>query len=201
MVRRLEDRVSRQTVLAPFDGVVVEEHTEVGEWVLKGGPVAELVDISSVRVRVPVPEQYVVEIAKGQKVPVRIDALGAGTVKGTVSAVIPMGDSQSRTFPVEVAVDNPKRLIRPGMTARVALSVGAPRSESLVPKDALVPRAGRTLVYAVVDGQAVEVSVEVVGYQGGSAAVRGTLPPGAPVIVRGNERVRPGQPVRTGEGE
>ncbi len=195
-VRLLEDRFARQTVRAPFDGVVVEEHTEVGEWVPKGGPVARLADHATVLVRVPVPEQYVVEIAVGQAVPVRIDALGGREFRGTVHAIIPVGDPQARTFPVEVEVKNPQGQIRPGMTGRVALRLGEPRPERLVPKDALVPRGPRTLVYAVVDGAAVEVAVEVVGYKGDRAAVRGPLPPGAPVIVRGNERVRPGQPVQ-----
>jgi RND family efflux transporter MFP subunit len=184
VVRGLEDRVSRQTVRAPFDGVVVEEHVEVGEWVLKGGPVAEVSDLTSVLVRVPVPEQYVVEISRGQKVPVHFDALPKSQFRGTVAAVIPMGDPQARTFPVEVGVPNPKRRISPGMSGRVAFPVGGSRTELLVPKDALVPRGGRTLVYAVVEGRAVEVPVEVVGYQKGSAAI---------------ERVRSGQPVRTAE--
>lgn len=195
-VRLLEDRFARQTVRAPFDGVVVEEHTEVGEWVPKGGPVARLADFATVLVRVPVPEQYVVEIADGQAVPVRIDALGGREFRGTIRAVIPVGDPQARTFPVEVEVQNPQGQIRPGMTARAVLRLGEPRLERLVPTDALVPRGARTLVYAVVEGAAVEVPVEVVGYKGDRAAVHGALPPGAPVIVRGNERVRPGQPVQ-----
>ncbi|MDW7710566.1 MAG: efflux RND transporter periplasmic adaptor subunit [Deferrisomatales bacterium] len=195
-VRLLEDRVSRQTVRAPFDGVVVEEHTEVGEWVPKGGPVARVADLAAVLVRVPVPEQYIVEVAEGQVVPVRLDALGGTEFQGSIRAVIPAGDPQARTFPVEVEVQNPQRLLRAGMTARVVLQLGESRRELLVPTDALVPRGMRTLVYAVVDGAAVEVPVEVVGYQGDRAAVQGALPPDAPVIVRGNERVRPGQPVR-----
>jgi len=196
-VRLVEDRRNRQTVRAPFDGVVVEEHAEVGEWVAKGGPVAEVADYATVLVRVPVPEQYVVEIAENQGVPVTVDALRGREFRGVVRSVIPLGDPQARTFPVEVEVKNPQGQIRPGMTARVAFQVGEPRQELLVPKDALVPRGARTLVYAVVDGAAVEVPVEVVGYKGGRAAVRGPLPPGAPVIVRGNERVRPGQSVQT----
>lgn len=195
-VRLLEDRYARQTVRAPFDGVVVEEHTEVGEWVAKGGAVARLADHAVVLVRVPVPEQYVVEIAEGQTVAVRIDALGGREFRGTVRTVIPAGDPQARTFPVEVEVRNPQGQLRPGMTARVALALGTPRPERLVPKDALVPRGARTLVYAVVEGAAVEVPVEVVGYKGDRAAVQGSLPPGAPVIVRGNERVRHGQAVQ-----
>lgn len=196
--RLLEDRVGRQTVRAPFDGIVVEEHAEVGEWVAKGGAVAQVADQETVLVRVPVPEQYVVEISAGQGVPVTVDALGGREFRGIVSAVIPTGDPQARTFPVEVEVKNPQGQIRSGMTARVLFRVGDPRPEQLVPKDALVPRGGRTLVYAVVEGAAHEISVEVVGFQGDRAAVRGALPPGAPVVVRGNERLRQGQPVREG---
>ena len=196
-VRLLEARIGRQTVRAPLGGVVVEEFAEVGEWVEKGGAVVRLVDIASVRVRMPVPERYVVQIREGAEVPVRFDALPGREFRGPVMAIIPLGDPQARTFPVEVAVRNPGGDIRPGMTARATFHVGRSQAETLVPKDALVPKGPRTLIYMVVDGKAVEVPVQVVGYRGAKAAVRGDLPPGAPVIVRGNERVRPGQAVAT----
>lgn len=197
-LRLLEDRVARQTVRAPFTGAVIEEHAEVGEWVQKGGAVSQIADYATVLVRVPVPEQYVRMVSKDLELAVEFDAVPGKGRRGRVAAVISAGDPQARTFPVEIEVENPRRQIRPGMTGRVSIPIGQASSEILVPKDALVPKGPRAFVYAVADGKAVEVPVEVVGYQGDKAAVRGDIPPGAPVIVRGNERVRPGQPVRTG---
>ena len=66
-----------------------------------------------------------------------------------------------------------------------------------IPQDALIPNGRRYTAYKVVDGKAVPVDVEIVSTFAGMAAVRGPLKAGDQVVVEGNERLRPGQPVRT----
>ena len=59
-----------------------------------------------------------------------------------------------------------------------------------------MPAGNDRMVYLVADGKAVPVIVSVEGYYNGDAAVKGRLEPGALVVVRGNERLRPGQAVK-----
>ena len=69
----------------------------------------------------------------------------------------------------------------------------------LLPKDAIATAGTNKLVYLVADGKAVPVSVEILGYYDGNVAVEGNLKPGAKVVIRGNERLRPGQAVMVSE--
>jgi RND family efflux transporter MFP subunit len=198
---RAEDRAGRTTVRAPFAGVVVGERTEVGQWVGVGGVVAELAELAHIDVVVPVPEAQLGRIARGVTVRVQLDALPGRTIAGRFHAVVPRGDEASRTFPVLVAVANDDGAILAGMSARVVFPVGEARSTLLVAKDAYVPAArGNGHVVRVKDGVAEVVPVTVLHGVDDRFAVApaggATLAAGDRVVVRGNERVRPGQSVR-----
>ena len=195
-VARLGDEITRMTIVAPFDGVVTAEQTQRGQWVAKGGPVVEIVDLSRVEIAVPFPERAVGRLRPGTPAEVRFDALGDRTSTGEVIAIVPQGDVASRTFRVKVRVANPDRAIKAGMFARVSFGVGGRREAILVPKDAVVHRAGTTLVY-VVNGETVhEVQVQTGAAQGSAVEVAGGLRPGEMVVVRGNERLRDGQRIQ-----
>jgi RND family efflux transporter MFP subunit len=202
-IRVHEDRLARLVVRAPFSGQVVAERTEVGQWLGEGDPVAVLVDLAEIHIQVAVPERQVAQVVVGGDVKVTIDALGEAVFTGRVQAVVPRADKASRSFPVEVAVTNPQRRILAGMLARVTFFLGQPRLTLLVPKDALVPQPqGDGHVVRVSDGQTSIVPVKLLGSFGDRFAVEaigGSLEAGDRVIVRGNERVRPGQSVREAE--
>jgi multidrug efflux pump subunit AcrA (membrane-fusion protein) len=81
------------------------------------------------------------------------------------------------------------------MTARVLLPVGAPRTSIAVPRDAIVLGPQGAAVYVVREGIAHAVPVSTGAAEGQLIEVRGELRAGERVVVRGNERLRPGQPV------
>ena len=193
----LEDRLAHMAVRAPFGGRVVAERTEVGAWVGVGDPVAEVAALDPVRIRLPVPEQTVTGLKVGQAVTIRADAVDQ-TRTGRIVAIVPRADAQARTFPVEVAVANPDGRLLPGMIAHATLPGPRVADALLLPKDGVVAGRHGDTVVRVADGVAEVVAVEVVGATGSRLAVRpvrGTLIAGDRVVVRGNERLRPGQPV------
>ena len=192
----LKDDIKKKSVVAPFSGFVAEEHTEVGEWLPVGGPVVTLVDLSRVRITVDVPERYVVKISPGSSVRIQVDSLSEQPFQGNVSAILPEGDPNSRTFPVHVSLPNAGALVKSGMEARVSFNLGKTKKALLVPKDAVVTAGGNRLVYLLASSLAQPVPVKVTGYYDGNVAVEGPLKPGDQVVVRGNERLRPGQPVK-----
>ncbi len=199
-IRILQDRLERMTIRAPFSGRVVRELTEVGQWVDEGDAIVELADLSTIQVRVPVPEQYLSRIEPGMQARVAFDALAAENFTGEVSAVVPQADLASRTFPVQVSIANPEGRILAGMLARVTFHRNLDGRELLVPKDAYVPRPdGTGHVVKIVDEAARIVPVEVLQAAEGAFAVRplgGTLAADDRVVVRGNERLRDGQAIR-----
>jgi membrane fusion protein (multidrug efflux system) len=191
----LSYRIEQKTVRAPFDGFVAAEHTQVGQWIQPGGAVVTLVDISRIRVTVDVPGRYAVQLQPGARVNVAITSLPGKKREGTIDAILPRGNAMTRTFPVRVVLDNPDFSIRSGMEAVSTFDLSARVTAKLVPKDAVVTAGDRSLVFRVADGRAFAVPVRVEGYHDAAAAVSGELSAGDKVVIRGNERLMPGQPV------
>jgi RND family efflux transporter MFP subunit len=192
----LKDDIRNKTVVAPFTGFVAEEHTQVGEWIDVGGPVVTLLDMGHVRIMVDVPERYAIQLSQDGTVRVTVTSLSDETFSGKISAVLPEGDMNARTFPVRIELANPDLKIRSGMEATATFNLGAKRKALLVPKDAIVTAGTNRMVYVAAGGVAQPVPVKIIGYYDGNVAVEGPLQPGAPVVIRGNERLMPGQPVQ-----
>jgi len=205
--RALVDRAREQVSLlqkdladclirAPRAGVVVRRLAYAGEWVKKGGGVLTLSVLDPIKVVVPVPERYLPSLRPGQEVTLEADALPGRRFKGLIQALIPQGDDTSRSFPVQIRLDNREARIKPGMLMRATLAVGGRHQALLVPKDALVFSPGGAAVVLIRQGRAQPRPVKLVAAHGNLMEVTGPLKPGQPVVVRGNERLRPGQPVR-----
>ena len=202
VVAGLEDRIEKYTIRSPFNGFVAAELTEAGAWVRQGDPVAEVVEIEPVEVEVYVPDTQIRFIRRGLLCNIHVDAHPNETFQGTVDQIIPLGDIRSRTFPVRVLVNNPAtetghRLL-PGMLAQAMLPTGLSSKQLLVPKDAL-RLGGSPSIYRVVDQKAEVVPVQIGVAVGSWIAVESVgadqLKLDDLVITRGNERLRPGQPV------
>ncbi len=200
-VALLEDRKSKYRLRSPFDGYVVREYTEEGAWIQQGDPVAEVIDIDPVEIEVYVPEGSVRFLQPGMAVTIRLDAIPDREFEGTLSQIIPEADMRARTFPVKLRVPNqpedPRYLLRPGMLARATLPTSEAAVGLLVPKDAVVFGGPSPVVWKDQGGVAQPVPVEVGAASGGSLVVRGNLEAGDQVVIRGNERLRPGQAIRS----
>jgi multidrug efflux pump subunit AcrA (membrane-fusion protein) len=205
IVKKLSDQIKKHSMVARFDAYVVAEHTEIGEWVNRGDPVAEIVGIDRVVVLASVLETHVPFIEIGMDARVEVIALPDRVFIGKVVILVPQGDQRSRTFPVKVLLDNEfkgqKPLLNAGMLARVTLPTGLEKTVRMVPKDALVLGGPQPMVYVVSAGEGPAQIVQPVQVQLGSASgalveVQGDLQPKQLVVVQGNERLRPGQAVR-----
>ncbi len=194
-IERLKYEMDQTRVVAPFSGFIVKEHTMVGEWLQTGGPVVTLHDLSRILITVNVPARYYVQLALNSEVAVSIKDVSNTSFTGKIDAMLAQGDSNARTFPVKVGLNNEKHRIKGGMEARVTFDLSRLEEVLLVPKDALVPAGDQWRLFRVIDGKALPVVVTVGGYYNGSAAVDGALAAGDQVVIRGNERLRPGQPV------
>ena len=194
-IEQLVYEISHAAITAPFSGHVAHEHTQVGQWLAIGSAVVTLIDLGQVLVTVDVPERYVVKLLPKGTADVTIRSLSEERMRGNPYVILPKGNSAARTIPVNVRVDNPTYRIRSGMEARVTFSLDDIRMVHLVPKDAIVTSGDNRTVFSLKDGQAVSVAVKIQGYYGGNVAVEGDLKSGDQVVVRGNERLRPGQAV------
>jgi len=201
---RLKDEIAEHTIRAPFDGFVTKEHTEVGQWIAKGGPVVDVVEIRQVDIEVSVPEKTISRLRLGAEARVTIESRSGSSETlppGKVTAIVPQADIRSRSFPVKVRLDNRSAqggmLLMPGMFARVHLNLDFGKSGTgiWVPKDAVVLGEGSSTVFVVVEGKAMPVSVQLLRNVGDLVEVRGEVRPGQQVVVEGNERLTPGRPL------
>ncbi len=194
-IELLRDNIKNKTVVAPFSGFVAKEHTQVGEWLPVGGPVVTLVDLVHIRITVDVPERYAVQLLKKDPVRILVASISNEPLLGKISAILPEADTDARTIPVRVSIANPGLKIRSGMEARATFNLGTKNNALLVPKDAIVTAGTNRLVFVVGSGIAQPVNVRVLGYYDANVAIEGPIKPGDHVVIRGNERLRPGQPV------
>ena len=191
-----EDALARTRILAPFAGVVVERIRMPGERVAEGDDVVRLVDVQRLEVVARAPLDYYRYTRQGQTLEVR----GAGlTTLARVRTVVPVGDEDTHQF--EIRLDLEPGTFPVGQTLRVAVPLAEQQALLTVPRDALVLRPEGQSIF-VIDGDNTAQRVEVttgVG-NGDDIAVTGALSAGDRVVVRGNERLQPGQSVTVMDG-
>jgi len=185
------DQLARTRIKAPFNGVVVERLMTPGERVTEGSAVVRLIDQESLEVIARAPLEYYSFIQRGQSLDLR--AAGQSAV-GQVRALVAVGDENTHLF--ELRLDLVGRPFQVGQTLRVSIPTSDARDVLAVPRDALVLRPEGQSVF-VIDGnnQARQVPVTTGIGSGEQIEVLGAVSPGDRVVIRGNERLQPGQTV------
>jgi RND family efflux transporter MFP subunit len=190
-LRQVKVDLDRTAVKAPFTGVVSERLLAPGEWVDSGDAVARLVDTDSLEVQANVPIEAADYVTAGSTLLIKS---GNDTVTGTIRALVPVGDPRSRLLDVRLTLGQSRWLV--GRTVRVAVPTAMPRKVLAVPRDALVLRRAGTAVYRIGDDQSAQRIEVTTGIASGNLIeVQGDLSRGDQVVVRGGERLRPGQKV------
>jgi RND family efflux transporter MFP subunit len=196
VIEDLEEDIERSTIRAPFAGVVVTEHVEVGEWVDQGDPVVELVALDRLEVLVNVPERYFAGLAVGETATLRFEALPGVSLEGRIRAIVPRADAEARSFPVRIDLSPEGHAVGVGMLAEVTLAAGESHRTVVVPKDAVVRDGRKTFLFVILDDETVERrEVSPGAGVGGRVSIPETLRAGERVVVRGNERLQPGDRV------
>lgn len=200
-VREAAERVARHAVIAPFAGVISRKLTEAGEWVETGTPVLELVGTERLRLDVRAPQERFADIDAATPVTVHLDGSADAGLAGRVLAKVPVNDPAARTFLVRVVVDDGGEPMIPGMSAAAVFHLRGNDTAVHVPRDALVRTAGgddRVWVIEQKDGvaQAFPREVRIGKALGATVEILAGIEPAQAVVVRGNESLREGQPVR-----
>ena len=139
------------------------------------------------------PIEILENLEKGRNVPIRI---GSREYNGKYSTFIPKGDNATRTFTSKFSLENSNGIVE-GLEALVLLPKGGETSGLLVPRDSVVDKYGKTMVFLAVDSKAKEVPVEVAGYVGLQAVITGSgLQKGQQIIVKGCKRVEDDMPLQ-----
>ena len=184
--------LERSKVSAPFTGVVASRERSVGEFTAAGSALVRLVDTEALEITVNAPLRVARFNSPGAEVQVEA---GVRRQLNPIRGVVPVGDSRSRMMELRLQAQAGQWYI--GEAVTVELPEGAPETGIAVPRDALVLRNEQVFVYTVsAENTAVKVPVITGPGRGSQITVEGELQAGAPVVIRGAERLREGQAVK-----
>ncbi len=146
-LQRVELNLQNTVIRAPFDGFASGIKVSQGQFVATGQLCMEFVDISRIRVEVGILEKEVGYIKAGNRAKVIFSAFAKDTLYGSVTAVSPIISTETKTAKVIIELANPQFRIKPGMYATVWIEAAFFPNRLVVPKQAIVERDGRKIVF------------------------------------------------------
>ncbi len=188
---QIEDQLQRTSITAPFPGMIAERVAQVGERVAVGTRVVRLVNPDSLEVVARAPLSYYRFVRAGDELPI---VAGVDEIyQVPVRTVVSVGDEARHVFELRLDLDISLPV---GQTVRVTVPTANVREVLAVPRDALVLRGDGITVFIVdEDNTARRIRVTTGIGAGDWIEVRGPIQAGDKVVIRGNERLRPGQEV------
>jgi RND family efflux transporter MFP subunit len=206
-VAEWQQQMDDMTIRAPFDGVITTKDAQPGEMispVSAGGGftrtgIGTIVDMTSLEIEIDVNESYINRVEPGQPIEATLDAYPEWKIPCKVIAIIPTADRQKSTVKVRVAFDQLDLRILPEMSAKVAFRENggtATVRAVLVPKNSVLNRDGRDVVFVVQNGHAERRAVTVSDTQNDDSALSAGVSAGDKVIVNAPADLKDGMSVK-----
>ena len=193
-LQKLLIQKKRSIISAPFDGIILTKNVDSGSWVQPGKELVAIGSREDLFVRTPIAETTLKFIEIGQKVPVTINAFDQ-QVEGTVRDIDPVADMKTKNVFLKIAIPA-MPLVAQNMSASVSVPVSSRQTLSIIDRAALIKFQGKDFVYTVKEGKAAILPVNIVSFLGDKVGVDDPyIVPGMNLVVEGNERLRPDQPV------
>ena len=198
--RQQQLRVQKHRLSAPFSGVLSKKLVEVGEWVVPGQAVAELVDNDNLMIDFQVPQNLYTKLDRIDRFNIRFDAFAERMFEASIIAVVPVTDRSSRTFLIRTQLKDRSVGLIPGISASAVLSMKAAKSSIVIDRNAILRYPdGRITVWIVVDndGQLTvsEQQVNIGLSFKGKVSITNGLDKNSVVVTEGNESLREGQQI------
>ncbi|KAA6350798.1 Cation efflux system protein CusB [termite gut metagenome] len=191
--KNLSENIS---LLSPISGMITARNFDSGDMFSGGVPVLTVEQIAPVKLMINVPESYFTRVKKGTTASIKLDVYGEEEFIGKVSLVYPTINPATRTFSVELKLDNRDLRVRPGMFARVTLDYGT-INRVVVPDLAIVKQAGSgdRYVYVYKGGKVSYNKVELGRRMGSEYELISGVPDNAQVVIAGQVRLLNGTEV------
>ncbi len=190
-------RMARSRITTPCNGVLNDLLVETGEYVGPGDPVAQIVDVDTVKVVVEIPERDIVYFEVGQRAQVTAHIKGkTRTFTGTIGFISALADTRTRSTRVEILLPNPDGLLRSGQIVTARLTRRTLNDAIFIPLLAVIPMEEGKAVFVVNSNQAQRLDVTLDIIRGDRVQITSGLTPGEKLIIAGHRFVSPGQSVR-----
>ena len=187
--------LAKTELFAPFTGIIGIRQVSPGAYLQPNQEIARLEDISIIKLDFRVPEIHLQKIKKGQDMSVRVDAYPQEQFTGKIFAIEPAVDEQTRTLLVRARIPNADGRLRPGLFARVTLTLGSRAGALIIPEQAIVPRGQENYVFKVVEGNAKLTKVQTGVRRPGEVEIISGVALGDIVVTDGQIKIQDGMPV------
>ncbi len=198
---QVENLIENTTLRSPINGVVTARNYDVGDMYAMSMPIFTVEQIVPVKLLVGISESDYSKVKKGDSVQITADAIPGKTFYGKVNRIYPTVDPATRTFTVEVKVDNNYKTLRPGMFVRATINFGV-NNNVVIPDVAVVKQqgSGERFVYVLNEDNTVTYQKVVLGRRmGAEYEVLEGISNGAKVVTGGQIRLKDGIKVTVNE--
>lgn len=200
-LKLMSAKLEKFTLSAPFDSVAGLRRVSIGDYVNAGAEIVNLEQIDPLKVDFRVPEIFLSGVRTGQKIAVSVDALPGRDFTGEVYAIDPLVDTGGRSIVIRARVANMDDALRPGLFARVVLTIDERQNAVFVPEQSIVPVGDQSFVFKVVDGpqagskQVAYTRVKLGERRRGEVEIIEGLAADDTVVTAGLLKIRDGMPV------
>ena len=157
--RQQEALINRKTIRAPFDGIAGIRQINTGQYITAGTPIVALLALNPIYVDYSLPERFLNQVATGQAVELRFDALPEQVFSGTISALDSGIDRGTRTLKIRATLENPDGILKPGMFAQVSSVTGEAETVLTIPRTAISFNTYGNFVYVINTDDAGQMTV------------------------------------------
>lgn len=193
-------RLEYTKIRAPFSGEISRRYVDPGTLVSPSTPIVSLVHTETVKVVANIPEKEISLLRLGMGARIWTEALPGKYFEGKIAQISSALDMNTRTIQAEIYISNTKRLLKPGMFAKVELTLSEKPQAFVIPKVALLEEGGEKFVFTVQDGRALRKRV-VAGFEKNEEIeILEGLSEGEQIVIRGQESLKDRAAVKVIEG-
>lgn len=193
-LQKLLIQKKRSVIAAPFSGIILSKDVDSGSWVQPGKELVSIGSSDELYVRAPIAETTLKFIERGAEVPVIINAFDK-KVQGIIVDIDPIADMKTKNVFLKISIPA-LPLVAQNLSVTVSIPVSQRQNMSIFSRAAVIKFQGKDFVYTVKDGKAAILPVNIVAYLGDRVGVDNPyIQPGMMLVIEGNERLRPDQPV------
>ena len=186
-MRQAQMSVDYATVTAPISGTVTMSNANVGSYATASAPMFEIANVSTLEISTGINEQNVSKIAIGQEVLLRINSVSDQWMSGTITEISKVMNTQTKNYPVTVAMDNKDDALVAGMYAEIEVAVGHADGVLVIPVDAIVYKEAQPVVFIVQEDGTVKESHVTLGMNDGDYyVVESGIALGDQIVIKGN---------------
>lgn len=183
--------LSLTKVSAPFDAIVTDRFSSKGEYLMLGSQLLRLVDIDNTEITFNVPIELLSFMTVGEQLQVESKQLSE---RVAIRSIVPVGDAVSRMVTVRLKPTTPSWII--GSPVSVSVPSAKAKARVAFPRDALIIKGSDVYIFRIGEDMTAErIDASIVALDGESVAIQAALREGDQIVIRGGERLMPGQKV------